>query len=121
MKDIKLRIFDKKRGIMVYFNLDTINSESRMYFLEQIEGNDVMLFTGRGDDNGTDMFEGDIIKIEQHQYNGDVDITIDYIKYFPKTMEFRLSKRPEYSFFDYADEFEIIGNIYENPEFTEAV
>lgn len=67
--------------------------------------------------DGIKIYDGDILKITNcNDYNGEESVTVDYIKYFNNEMCFRLSKKPEFNFFRFADNFKVIGNIYENPE-----
>lgn len=112
---------------------------------EWIVNNDLVLMqsTGLTDKNGKEIFEGDILKFNDtwsdYCYEGYVDGEIagfNYVEIEKETTCFGFGKTriPESSLFnlvndehftfkelitDTSFEFEIIGNIYENPELTE--
>lgn len=74
-------------------------------------------YTGSTDKNGTKIFEGDIVKrywlAENHIYTVDYDNGL---------ASFIGQRNANYTTFDCdATEFEIIGNIYDNPELLEEV
>jgi len=69
-------------------------------------------YTGLTDKNGTKIFEGDIVK--RHWFDRDSIYRIDYDN---GLAAFIGQRDASYTTFDYdAAEFEVIGNIYENPE-----
>ena len=72
-------------------------------------------YTGLTDKNGTKVFEGDIVKVS---YTGGFEIgTISW-----SNLNFRFCfNTPEgFSYgFNVSDEFEVIGNIHDNPELIE--
>lgn len=103
----------------------------------------IMQSTGLFDKNGTEIFEGDILKFNDewadYGYEGYVDGSIDGINYVEIKAEttyftFGKTRVPESSLTDLVEnehysfeelvndksyEFEIIGNIYENKELLE--
>lgn len=103
----------------------------------------LMQSTGLHDKNGKEIFEGDILKFNDewadYSYEGYVDGSIDGINYIEIKAEttyftFGKTRIPESSLTDLVEnehysfeelvneksyEFEIIGNIYENPELLE--
>lgn len=111
-----------------------------------IVNNDLNLMqsTGLRDKNDMEIFEGDILKFNDewadYGYEGYVDGSIDGINYVEITAEttyftFGKTRIPESSLTDLVEnehypfeelvneksyEFEIIGNVYENPELLEA-
>lgn len=107
--------------------------------------NDIVLMqsTGLRDKNGKEIFEGDVLKFNDSWddccYEGYVDGEIEGVNYVEIQSEstgfiFCKTKYPDSSLFYYANEehltfqeiltdsdfeFEVIGNIYENPELLE--
>ena len=103
----------------------------------------IMQSTGLHDKNGKEVFEGDILKFNdefaEYCYEGYVDGSSEGFNYVEIKKEktcftFGKTKRPESSLIDLVEnehypfegllteesyEFEIIGNIYENPELLE--
>ncbi|RAL57344.1 hypothetical protein BSK20_03655 [SR1 bacterium human oral taxon HOT-345] len=70
-----------------------------------------MQFTGLLDKNGKEIYEGDIVKIEDQFWGVYRDES--YLEYFIMNGE---SNEPMYSYAHY----EVVGNIYENPELVNA-
>ncbi len=78
-----------------------------------VDENTVGQYTGLTDKNGTKIFEWDIVK--RHWFDRDCIYRIDYDNCLAAFIGQRDAR---YTTFDYdAAEFEVIGNIYENPEF----
>ena len=88
---------------------------------------DIMQCTGAKDMNGTDIYEGDIIRKEicspddmAYGCYGDIGV----VKYDSSVMGFIIDSEDDW-FYDNRgmnfsfDRIEIVGNIYENPEFLE--
>ncbi len=80
---------------------------------------ELMQFTGLHDKNGTEVYEGDIVKGIQHPYNQDIE-DIAKVEY-----DEEMQLMPFHYITGYDGElwmhtakggFEVIGNIYENPE-----
>ena len=126
-REIKFRAWDESFGIMVY-DIDPDHYE--VYFngnqltCRPIDGNGdpftlpLLQFTGLRDENGKEIYEGDIITSRlypfQDGYTHDV-----YFKdgdFRLRWTMFRLSEMFEHTHTD----IEVIGNIYENPELLKA-
>lgn len=74
-------------------------------------------YTGLTDKNGKKIFEGDIVKFSHLVFN---ESRIGVISYEMNVTGFVLSHKGGYSWIVYPNEFyEVIGNIYDNPELLE--
>jgi uncharacterized phage protein (TIGR01671 family) len=67
----------------------------------------VMQFTGLLDKNGKEIYEGDILK-------GELGVT-GVVQWYKDGYEIRISEKM-YSRFHIFGEYEVVSNIYENPE-----
>ena len=117
MREIKFRVWDKESK---YFcvNPEDYNMDYFMYMDGDLywDGNpvekdryEIMQFTGLKDNNGKEIYEGDII----HCYMGKYCEVTNKIFFFEGS--FCLYNLGIFSK-ENADNSEIIGNIYENPE-----
>lgn len=117
--------------------------ETDKFVERSIEGVKLMQSTGLKDENGKEIFEGDILKFNDewadYGYEGYIEGSIEGINYVEIKREktcftFGKTKLPESSLIDLVEnehypfegllieasyEFEIIGNVYENPELLE--
>lgn len=129
-REIKFRAWNKEKKIMCYDNedkteeyFDGINSteigfinhrlsipkdDSDWYFRSRY---DVMQYTGLKDKNGKEIFEGDIVKC--FKIHNSIVCMAEYAWGLKtKTLGF-------IPFSEIYGHFEVIGNIYENPELLE--
>ena len=105
-----------------------------------IDGEYLMQSTGLKDKNGKEIFEGDILKFNdewnEYCHEGYVDGSVEGVNYVEVVkgeacFEFGKTRYPESSLFIYMEDehlsfaelvkdkdfgFEIVGNVYENPE-----
>ncbi len=122
MKEIKFKCYDIKRGEVIFFNLESCNKESVAWYENQIKDNPVVQFTGLKDRNGSEIYDGDIIKSTFNSRVGltETDIyTVQYDRVNPCFVMKSTTKDFEYEY-DFVQVDlrvnEVIGNIYENKQ-----
>ncbi|MEK5425346.1 YopX family protein [Cytobacillus sp. FSL R7-0680] len=123
MREIKFRAWDKSRKEMEYIN--------NMYWFEEngvddINNNvflDFMQYTGLKDKNGKEIYEGDEVELNDFDSLRTGGHTEDNILQgevsFSCGAWIVITERGHYDLYNALvndEEFEIIGNIYENPE-----
>ena len=127
MRNIKFRAWDKKdfkvRQVLgMSFQHGTISVElnNEEYLQDGASRFELMQYTGLKDKNGTEIYEGDVLYVEQ------IDRIDPYIPH-KKNVAVRYEGRDTAFVFDeeagfviglYSTprELEVIGNVYENPE-----
>ena len=127
-------------GQVVVVEQESVASSPDYVFVEHLV---IMQSTGLKDKNGKEIFEGDILKFNdewnEYCHEGYVDGSVEGVNYVEVVkgeacFEFGKTRYPESSLFIYMEDehlsfaelvkdkdfgFEIIGNIYENPELLE--
>jgi len=115
MREIKFRAKYKDNKEWSHFTLKELIQNDGVMFDNY---HDWYQYTGRKDKNGKEIYEGNIVKFRP--YAGATDEYIGEIKWMNILSAFRITKKtiPK---FNTAPEcvWEIIGNIYENPELIE--
>ena len=125
MRDIKFRAWDKKYNEMIpdlicfykdggishnnHFNSDISPFRGYMWDSRNLE---IMQYTGLKDKNGIEIYEGDIIKVNGNLYEvwhsglafGLIDKNKDFFEYMCQLCDMN------------GKVYEVIGNIYKNPE-----
>lgn len=120
-REIKFRAWDKKNKEMVEVDLIDLKFTGILFEVNHDGANhslnfediELMQFTGLHDKNNVEVYEGDIIRHPGTR-------TTFYVGYYENGARFE----PKGVIFDsyleshwmYYDDYEVIGNIYENPE-----
>jgi len=111
MREIKFRAWDIKKQKWIYFRIDKFPSEPQTIEIpKQVK---IQFSTGLKDNNGKEIYEGDIILTDQV-----VEWVQEDSARFDKEYECYGIQDGKYSLSYYKDseDFKVIGNIYENPE-----
>ena len=126
MREIKFRAWEKNLRAMI--SVDSINFEAGLINMELVwrtfEEIELMQYTGLKDKNGVEIFEGDIVHIKQDRvedkyipHNTNCEISYEdgafTVKSKVNETEWPINAGLYYVTWK---EFEVIGNIYENPE-----
>ncbi|OUB05993.1 hypothetical protein BK708_40475 [Bacillus thuringiensis serovar yunnanensis] len=132
MREIKFRTWDKKYHMLEYDDSPDLligmdgkvyQKEERNYagtsFIEYEVANrfELMQYTGLKDKNGKEIYEGDIL-----QFNTDAPGVVDYFRGSCRVKTPSRYRGDDWrtSLWDATiDEYEIVGNMYENPELLE--
>ena len=113
-REIKFRAWDKKKKVMRMVCAEDLRSESFDLFArfpEDMELHDLMQFTGLKDKRRRGIYEGDILRI-----GGRLAPVEVYYESPAFVVEDDLSEGAYVLNPLRVNEYEIIGNIYENPE-----
>lgn len=114
-REIKFRIFNKHCQRMIYDTKMAMLDMFENSFVTEDEHRYLMQYTGLKDKNSKEIYEGDIIT--------DKGIR-GVIKWIPEHCGFLIHEEMGYTFINAGNapetNYEIIGNIYENPELLEA-
>ena len=129
MREIKFRAWNEVEE-KIYNWYEFLNTNMKNTFITpESTAMILMQYTGLKDKNGTEIYEGDIVKIHAHSYDyGFSKNRIGQIKFLDGSFGFykQLSEK-EYLFNELSTEYgygeldyyEVIGNIYKNPELLE--
>lgn len=123
------RAWDKLNNemyVVEQINFDCGEFESIGYGITFLRGADkieLMQSTGLFDKNNKEIFEGDILEVtDKHSWLEVVSYSQEKVMFVTEEInrEFKVPESPLYDLFDTnIFKFEIIGNVYENPELLE--
>lgn len=124
MREIKFRAWNRIVGRWQYFQLTDLEKQKGAIQWQNLE---IMQYTGLTDKNGKEIYEGDILRVPELYETPEMTATA-YVNWEVVFMfgSWHL-KGPDYTpelgsttLYDehhsYDEDFEVIGNIYENPE-----
>lgn len=118
-REIKFRAWSEHQYKMINFN-DLVNQEWNFQDIDRINCGGsfckLMQYTGRKDKNGKEIYEGDIIEKHFEKY----EVLFHNCEWvFTKLNDYYKEYFYKLNFFD-NENFEIVGNIFENPEFIKS-
>ena len=134
MREIKFRAWDKENKIMFRDNL-TVLATLRSKFLCEENGDldvyrhfEFMQYTGLNDKNGTEIYEGDIVRLwesvgaigglrREYAY----PLPVEYCELWAQFVVADRQNKLQFGIWQNFGAVEIIGNIYENPELLEGM
>lgn len=124
MREIKFRAWDEELKKM--YSGDEIESEDNLnawlsygelaiYRIDNGEYTQLkpLQYTGMKDSKGNEIYEGDVVKISDHPFQGSIDINGNYEVYYNEYMELSCGGWYLHRMRHWA---EVIGNKFENPE-----
>ena len=97
--------------------IQTVKEDGRIGDLHRVYERTVGQFTGLTDKNGVKIFEGDIVRCNRFACDG--KDMVGYIVYNDYWFSVKEHKTPNSPAICLCDDFEIIGNIHDNPELLE--
>jgi uncharacterized phage protein (TIGR01671 family) len=115
MREIKFRLWNDAQGFMD--EVDSIDLEAWNDPDERPSNIHLMQYTGLKDKNGVEIYEGDIVRIGtlEGEPLGAIEWDENYAQYEINDND-RYKFGGEYVEHHRAQSFEVIGNIYEDPE-----
>lgn len=125
MKEIKFRAWSKEEGMINVARLDIVDGS---LYKRLITGkaydywNDVILmqYTGLKDKNGTEIYEGDIVKYTSELENGIFEVKYGNCRFYGLWIEATfMDITTDLFYLGCSNELEVIGDIYKNPELLE--
>ena len=120
MRSIKFRVWDtKKKKMFDAYELDLVNLYAKYWSYESrygFPGNDnfpakLMQYTGLKDINGVEIYEGDIVEIRGHAFEGSIKIDGFYEVGYNERMELCCGSWLLHREMHYVT---VAGNMYEN-------
>jgi len=122
MREIRFRAWDKENNRMSPFELQDLWAEGHYILQGKSSGylrGEIMQYTGLHDKNGKEIYEGDIVKFSDNTIHEGVLTKCEYSNRRAQFLYIFLSGENKGKATDMYDDwrkYEVIGNIYENPE-----
>ena len=127
MREIKFRAWSSGRKEMaevesIHFKGNAVYLISKyLRLVANLDETELMQFTGQKDMNGKEVFEEDILKLENRDF-GIVQYNNLNCNYYIQLINYHFNVAIDFKkVFSYQSKVEIIGNKYENPELLEVV
>ncbi len=126
MREIKFRAWDIDKKQFVYVNIgqDDVCLDDGISTIEMpLYHSDFEQYTGLKDKNGKMIYEGDIVS-EEFEYGGEKTKTIWQVRWCDDECAFELHYVSGFELDDCSldadeEDYEVIGDIHENPELLE--
>mgnify|MGYP001569391785 CR=1 FL=1 len=112
-REIKFRAWDKKNKIMIDWNHLRAFKDGWWNNSQELP---IMQFTGLHDKNGKEIYEGDILKHILDGFEPHELLSVYWDEELNGFSSHSLDKEHLYQTPIMNNEYEVIGNIYENPE-----
>ena len=121
-RELKFRVYIPNHEKFCYFSLGDFDYSDRYLHQHQYP---VQQYTGLQDKNGKEIYEGDIVLLQEKGFNGEPSTLKHLCEIFvkqPPNSSWFFHARPlpvddnGRQFSLYNQEYEVIGNIFENPE-----
>jgi uncharacterized phage protein (TIGR01671 family) len=116
MREIKFRAWDKKKLEMYSNNSNILGNMGSYHPAGQVPNWDIMQYTGLKDRNGKEIYEGDVVQYSTAYYGKLKTDNKQEIKWIEDMEHDGFGEPLATGFLLRGYDWEIIGNIYENPE-----
>jgi len=121
MREIKFRAWNMATKVMVDLHKITpliLNIDTAGLFIPFSDGLPLMQYTGLKDNNGKEIYEGDILKESWKPCGDDAAVSGEYIGeiFYEDAGYWTKSKNHHHAITETYDSYEVIGNIYEHSE-----